>query len=171
MVVAGLTLKWKWWRPAPCAPLLVECSVMLPEKTWQPLLRALKPSYGSRYTITISFFPEVKLLQLLHGWLPGAMVSGERTTYRYLLLNTSGLLVWSLFVFKDQQLVCFEPNGDPRLLHKYSIKRKKMKKTDVCIMLYNKFPTSSCSHWHAFNSMWFGVEGSTTAILLLFFWF
>lgn len=46
--------------------LPVECAVMLPERTGQPLLNTLKWSCYSRYTNNaISFFAEVKLSQLL----------------------------------------------------------------------------------------------------------
>ena len=74
-----LNLKWKW--VAGCVLrvlLLVECAVMLPERTGQPLPNALKWSCCSRYTNNaISFFPEVKLSQLLYGLLPGALEPGE----------------------------------------------------------------------------------------------
>ena len=74
-----LNLKWKW--VAGCVLrvlLLVECAVMLPERTGQPLPNTLKWSCCSRYTNNaISFFPEVKLSQLLYGLLPGALEPGE----------------------------------------------------------------------------------------------
>lgn len=74
-----LNLKWKWVAGCVLRVLLpVECAVMLPERTGQPLPNTLKWSCCSRYTNNaVSFFPEVKLSQLLYGLLPGAMEPGE----------------------------------------------------------------------------------------------
>lgn len=69
---------------------------------------------------------------------------------------TGGLLVWSSFFYKDEQLGCLDKQR-LRLLHKCSTEKEKMKKVDVCIMLYNNFQLSAVIH---LTSLWFEIEGS-----------